>query len=116
MGKTLKEKLQELPLERQEKTKNRTKELIALEMTRQELRQNRKVTQKEIAECLRIDQGNVSRIEQRTDLMLSTLRKYIVAMGGDLQIVAVFPDSDPIILIGFSEETSSETLLTLTDC
>lgn len=46
MGKTLKEKLKELPLVRQEKIQNRTNELIALEMTRQELRQTRKVTQK----------------------------------------------------------------------
>jgi predicted transcriptional regulator len=107
MGKTLKEKLKELPLERQEKIQKRTNELIALEMTRQELRQTRKVTQKEIAQSLKIEQGNVSRIEQRTDLMLSTLRKYIVAMGGELQIVAVFPDSEPITLIGFTEETSS---------
>jgi transcriptional regulator with XRE-family HTH domain len=112
MGKTLREKLAELSPEDRKEVEQLTSELIASEMTRQELRQARKITQKQIAECLRIDQGNVSRIEQRTDLMLSTLRKYVQAMGGDLQIFAVFPDSEPIALVGFSEEAS----LTLTDC
>lgn len=112
MGKTLRDKLKELPVERQEKIEARTNELIALEMTRQELRQKRLVTQKEIAGFLQIDQGNVSRIEQRTDLMISTLRKYVMAMGGDLKIVAVFPDCPPVTLVGFSEQ--DEHSLTLT--
>lgn len=61
-----------------------------------------------MAELLQIDQGNVSRLEQRTDLMLSTLRKYIIAMGGELRLVVEFPNRLPITLVGFSEIEESE--------
>lgn len=98
MATTLKEKLKKLPLDRQKKIEARSVELIAEEMTKQELRQSLKFTQAQIAQILQIDQGNVSRIEQRTDLMLSTLRKYIEALGGELQLVVRFPDDQVIAL------------------
>ena len=50
------------------------------------------MTQRRLAELLEMDQGNVSKLEQRTDLYLSTLRSYVEAMGGALEIRAVFPD------------------------
>lgn len=103
MTKTLREKLKKLPLERQKKIEARSAELIAEEMTRQELRQSLKLTQAQIAQRLQIDQGNVSRIEQRTDLMLSTLRKYIEALGGELQLVVRFSDEQIITLTGVFE-------------
>jgi transcriptional regulator with XRE-family HTH domain len=117
MATTLKEKLKKLPLDRQNKIKARSADLIAEEMTRQELRQSLKLTQAQIAQRLQIDQGNVSRIEQRTDLMLSTLRKYIEALGGELQLVARFPDDQVITLAGVFEseevEENSSTPLVL---
>jgi DNA-binding Xre family transcriptional regulator len=70
-----------------------------------ELRQSRHVTQVQLAERLGISQGNVSRLEDRSDVYLSTLRSYIEALGGHLEIAAVFgeervpveirPDSEP---------------------
>jgi len=56
------------------------------------LRNARQMTQTRVAELLEMDQGNISKLEQRTDMYLSTLRSYVEAMGGALEIRAVFPD------------------------
>jgi DNA-binding Xre family transcriptional regulator len=57
-----------------------------------ELRRSRRVTQVQLAETLGISQGNVSRLERRSDVYLSTLRAYVEALGGHLEIAAVFDD------------------------
>ena len=57
-----------------------------------ELRQARKFTQQQIAETLNIKQASVSMMESQTDMYISTIRKYIQAMGGKLEIVAKFPE------------------------
>lgn len=57
-----------------------------------ELRESRKVTQTAVAGALEVSQANVSRIEHEEDLYLSTLRNYVAALGGRLEIRAVFPD------------------------
>lgn len=62
------------------------------EMPLQELRQARKMSQEQMARTLHTNQSNVSRIEKRTDMYISTLRSVIKAMGGDLEVVARFPD------------------------
>lgn len=62
------------------------------EMPLQELRQARKLSQQQMARSLHTNQSNVSRIEKRTDMYISTLRSVIKAMGGDLEVVARFPD------------------------
>ncbi len=61
------------------------------------LRLARQQTQVALAERLNIPQGSVSRMEKRTDLLLSTLREYIEALGGRLELKAVFPDADFLI-------------------
>jgi len=68
-----------------------------------ELRQARHLTQIQLAEVLGISQGNVSRLEGRSDIYLSTLRSYIEALGGHLEIAAVFDDQRLPINIGASE-------------
>jgi DNA-binding XRE family transcriptional regulator len=103
MGKTLKEKLEELSPEDRKEIEEEANLLIAEEMTRQQLRLALKLTQEQMAEFLQVDQGNVSRLEQRTDLMLSTLRRYVAAMGGELKLVVEFPNRPPITLVGISE-------------
>ncbi|MBE9217720.1 helix-turn-helix domain-containing protein [Dolichospermum flos-aquae] len=103
MGKTLKEKLEQLPLERQQKIAEESNFLIAEEMTRQQLRLALKLTQEQMSKLLQIDQGNVSQIEQNTDLMLSILRKYITDLGGDLKLVVEFPNRPQVTLSGISE-------------
>jgi DNA-binding XRE family transcriptional regulator len=59
-----------------------------------ELREALKMTQATLAEALDVEQGSVSKMERRTDMYLSTLRRYIEAMGGTLEIVAHFPDGN----------------------
>jgi DNA-binding XRE family transcriptional regulator len=57
------------------------------------LRKARELTQVELAEKLGIDQASVSAIENRSDLLLSTLTKYIRALGGEVEVRAVFPEA-----------------------
>ncbi len=66
----------------------------------QELRRARELTQVRMAKTLGISQDSVSRLEKRSDLLLSTLRKTVQAMGGNLSLVAEFPDRAPVILSG----------------
>jgi DNA-binding XRE family transcriptional regulator len=61
-----------------------------------QLRQSRHVTQVQLAETLGITQGNVSRLEARSDVYLSTLRSYVEALGGHLEIAAVFDDDERV--------------------
>ena len=62
------------------------------EMPLHELRQAKALSQVKLAESLQVNQAAISKIEHRTDMYISTLRDYIRAMGGDLEIVANFPD------------------------
>src|SRR5580698_6049419 len=87
--------------QRRKKIETRTAQLIAEEMTLQKLRRARKLTQVRLAKALGVGQDGVSKLEQRADLMLSTLRKTVAAMGGSLTLVATFPDRAPVRLIGF---------------
>src|SRR6202166_2248949 len=80
-----------IPAERK-KVEARAAQLIAEEMTLRELRQARKLTQVRMAKTLGITQDSVSRLEKRSDLLLSTLRKTVEAMGGNLSLVAEFPN------------------------
>ena len=100
---TYREKFAKLPPERQKRIKARAKEILAEEMSLQTLRKARQMTQENLAKQLSIKQENVSRIEKRTDLLLSTLTKYVEGMGGRLRLVAEFPDSPPITLTGLQD-------------
>ena len=95
---TLQEKLARLPPERLAKVERRAAELREEEMTLRELRKALALTQTAMAEKLAIKQASVARIEQRSDLLLSTLRGYVEAMGGELEIVARLPDRKPVRL------------------
>ena len=62
-----------------------------------ELRSARQMTQIRLAELLRVNQGAISKMERRSDMYLSTLRSYIEAMGGQLEIRAVFPNGEVLL-------------------
>jgi transcriptional regulator with XRE-family HTH domain len=94
----------ELSPARRKKVAARSAELIAEEMTLQELRRARKLTQVRMAKELGIGQDGVSKLEKRADLMISTLRKTVEALGGRLSLVAEFPDRSPVVLSGISED------------
>lgn len=85
------------------KVEARAAELIAEEMTLQQLRRARKLTQVNVAKALGITQDSVSRLEKRSDILLSTLRKTVQVMGGNLSLVAEFPDRPPVVLSGIAE-------------
>ncbi|HEY6803610.1 MAG TPA: helix-turn-helix domain-containing protein [Pyrinomonadaceae bacterium] len=101
--KTLDQKMKSIGRVRRKKIEARVDGLIAEEMTLQELRQARKLTQVRMAKVLGISQDGVFRLEKRSDLLLSTLRKSVEAMGGNLSLVAQFPDRDPVVLFGIAE-------------
>ena len=95
------------PAERR-KVEDLAAELIAEEMTLRELRKARQLTQVSVARKLGISQDGVSRLEQRSDLLLSTLRKTVEAMGGRLSLIASFPDRPPVELSGIAEHDSRD--------
>src|SRR6266849_5241534 len=83
---------------RQRKIKTRAAELIVEELTLRDLRNARRITQEEVAQRLSGRQVYVSRLERRADMKLSTLRKYVRALGGDLQLMVTFPGDVPVRL------------------
>lgn len=77
--------------ERRERNREKTAALL-LAMDLAELRDNLDLTQEEVASRLQISQSNVSRLEKRRDMLVSTLREVVAAFGGELHLVAEFPD------------------------
>ena len=104
MAVNVEDKIRKLSSPQRKKIEARAAELIAEEMTLRELRKARKLTQVRMAKQLGITQDSVSRLEKRSDLLLSTLRKTVEAMGGNLSLVAEFPDRAPVVLSGISED------------
>jgi DNA-binding XRE family transcriptional regulator len=83
-------------------TKQRVREELQ-RMALDELRGAKQLTQADLAEILDVPQSSISRIEQRADMYLSTLRNYVHAMGGVLQIQAVFPDGGAVVIDRFGD-------------
>lgn len=86
------------PPARRRKIKKRAAELIAEEFTLRDLRKAKQITQEEVAQRLSGRQVYVSRLERRADMKLSTLRDYVRALGGDLQLMVTFPGDVPVRL------------------
>jgi transcriptional regulator with XRE-family HTH domain len=84
------EMLQDWPIKGRQDPKHAERSVARLD----KLRKSRSVTQAEVAEHLRTNQGGISRIERRTDIYISTLSQYVRALGGKLEIRAIFPDSE----------------------
>jgi DNA-binding XRE family transcriptional regulator len=97
-------KIRKLSPDQRKKVEARAAELIAEDMTLRELRRARKLTQVRVAKALGITQDSVSRLEKRSDLLLSTLRRTVRAMGGTLSLVAEFPDRPPVVVSGLAED------------
>jgi DNA-binding XRE family transcriptional regulator len=95
--------LGKLPPARQRKVEARAQELIAEELTLQDLRKAQKLTQEQMATVLNIGQDSISRLEKRSDMMLSTMRSYVEAMGGSLELVARFPKRGPVIITSMND-------------
>ncbi len=76
-------------------------------LTLAELRGEVGLTQRDVAKTLGQSRANVSRIEHEEDLYLSTLREYVEALGGKLQISAVFPDQMEVLLVPCSSPSNA---------
>jgi DNA-binding XRE family transcriptional regulator len=63
-----------------------------------DLRKGAKQTQEDLAIALGVGQDTISRLEKRSDMLLSTLRHYVECVGGHLTLVATFPDQPPVII------------------
>lgn len=94
MTKNLDHLLAELPAKRRAAIKTRAAELATLK----DLRQAVEKTQVELAAALGVGQDTISRLEKRSDMLLSTLRHYVEAMGGTLELVAQFPNRPPVVI------------------
>lgn len=104
MARNVDDIINELSPAQRKKVEARVAQLIAEEMTLRQLRRARKLTQQKLARSLHIGQEGVSKLEKRSDLLISTLRDYVEAMGGNLSLVAEFPDSGPVVLAGIAED------------
>jgi DNA-binding XRE family transcriptional regulator len=104
MAVNVNDKIRKLSAAQRKKVETRAAALIAEEMTLRELRKARKLTQVRMAKALGVTQDSVSRLEKRSDLLLSTLRRTVEAMGGTLSLVAEFPDRAPVVLAGIAAD------------
>ena len=93
MAKSFKLLEQKMSPTARERSEAKAKKLIA-EMPLSEMRAARELTQERLAKVLRVKQASVSKLERRTDMYISTLRDFIKAMGGELEITAHFPEGD----------------------
>ena len=103
---TLTEKLAQLPKGRRAAIEAEADRLHAEYLTLKELRKARDLTQHQLAETLGIRQATVAQMEKRSDLMLSTLRSYVEAMGGRLSLTVEFPGKPPVQLSQLGEAES----------
>ena len=91
MAKKFQTLVNKLPRASRARIKAKTRRLIA-DMALAELREARKLTQQQLAHQLNVKQPSIAKIERRADMYVSTLRGIIKAMGGEMEILAVFPD------------------------
>jgi transcriptional regulator with XRE-family HTH domain len=103
MSRNVNDIIKKLSPAQRKKVEIRAAQLIAEEMTLRQLRQACKLTQEKVAKSLHIGQEGVSKLEKRSDLLISTLRDYVKAMGGQLSLVVEFPDREPVILSGIAD-------------
>jgi transcriptional regulator with XRE-family HTH domain len=99
---TLEQVLKRLPAERRRRVMARAEEIIGEQRTLAELRKAQRLTQQKLAKKLGIKQESVSSIEARSDMLISTLRGYVKAMGGKLSLQVSFADGAPVELPEFS--------------
>jgi transcriptional regulator with XRE-family HTH domain len=90
----------------QKRARAAAEELIK-DMALQELRSARQTTQENLARVLHVNQAAISKLERRTDMYISTLRSYIEAMGGELEIIARF--NDQAVRLKQFEDLDAET-------
>jgi DNA-binding XRE family transcriptional regulator len=109
MGRTLDEIISTLPQEEQDGIEARFQELRQEVESLRQLRQIAGKVQADIAAALHIKQPSVSRIEKQTDMYLSTLRSYVEAIGGELELIVRLPSRPPLRLQRLGDVFSAPT-------
>lgn len=104
MAKKLDDVMAALPQDRQQRIEARAMELATLK----DLRQAAQQTQEQLAATLGVRQDTISRLEKRSDMLLSTLRHYIESMGGKLELVAQFPNRPPVVIEHLGVDAGSD--------
>lgn len=94
MAKPFHRLIKKLPVERQARIEAQTRALVKEYELLKTLRQDRSVTQAQLARLMGIRQASVSKLENQDDMLVSTLRKYVEALGGELEIRVHFPEHD----------------------
>lgn len=94
MAKKLDDLIASLPKDRQARVQARVMELTTLK----DLRLAAQQIQVQMAAVLGVRQDTISRLEKRSDMLLSTMRQYVESMGGQLELVAKFPDRPPVVI------------------
>jgi DNA-binding XRE family transcriptional regulator len=94
MAKKLDDVMAALPKARRQRIEARAMELATLK----DLRLAAEKTQEQLAQALGVGQDTISRLERRSDMLLSTLRHYVEGMGGRLELVAQFPNRPPVVI------------------
>ena len=94
MAKKLDDLIASLPKDRQARVQARVMELTTLK----DLRLAAQQTHVQMAAALGVRQDTISRLEKRSDMLLSTMRQYVESMGGQLELVAKFPDRPPVVI------------------
>jgi DNA-binding XRE family transcriptional regulator len=94
MARKLDDVMATLPKARKKRVEDRAMELATLKDLRHAVQQ----TQAQMASALGVRQDTISRLEKRSDMLLSTLRRYVEGMGGTLELVARFPNRPPVII------------------
>jgi len=94
MARKLDDLMAALPAQRRERVEKRAMELATLK----DLRVAAEQTQENLATVLGVGQDTISRLEKRSDMLLSTLRHYVESMGGKLELVAQFPNRPPVVI------------------
>ena len=74
-------------------------EINSRQATLRRLREARALTQSTLADLLDMDQSEVSRLERRSDMLLSTLKRFVEATGGEMHVVVSYPDGGPVELL-----------------
>ena len=100
MARRLDDVMAALPAKRRMRIERRAQELASLK----DLRQAVQKTQVDLAQALGVGQDTISRLEQRSDMLLSTLRRYVEGMGGKLELVAQFPNRPPVVIDRLARE------------
>jgi DNA-binding XRE family transcriptional regulator len=102
-GKMLQKIWDDLPEDRKKRIHTRAEELESEYLSLQELRKEAGITQADVSKLLHMEQGNISRLEKNSDMLLSTLRGYIEAVGGKLNLIVELPNKPPIVLEGIGD-------------